>query len=102
MPPDADEGLGLPGAPPEPTAVHFMERPPEDHDAGTVQLLQSGGHDVEFLHPAVVCLVTGREDLLQVHALVAQAAALGIGRVVKVGRDGDQAALPGVLDRPRG
>jgi len=45
-----------------------------------------------------VHVAAARQQGFQVNALVAQAAALGIGRVVKVGTEGDQTALVPVLD----
>ena len=47
----------------------------------------------------VVNLFAGGDELPDVPALLPRAAALGIGRVVEVGRNGDPTALLGVLDR---
>ena len=85
-------------APPEPAAVHLVERPPEHHHPGLLQFLQASGQQVQFLHPAPVRFRVRLEQVLHVHALVAQPAALRVGRVVEVRADRDQAALLPIID----
>jgi hypothetical protein len=87
--------------PPEPVAVHLVKRPPQHHDARRLELQQALRNQIELLHPAFVRVRAFFEQVRDIDALVAQAAALGIGRVVHVGHDGHQTALPPVLDRRR-
>ena len=98
VPPDADEHGRVLATPPEPAAVHLVKRPPQDDDIGVLQFLESVGEDVEFLHPPRVGLAARRDDRLQIDALVAESAALWIGRVVKVRTDRHQPALAAVVD----
>ena len=70
-----------------------MEGPPQNHDMGRAQLLQAGRQQVQFAQPARVGWVVGVQQAGQIHAFVAQAAAVGVGRIVEMGADGDQAAL---------
>jgi hypothetical protein len=62
------------------------------------EYLQTGSDEVQFLHPARMRLPFRCEQSVQVNALVPLAAALGIGWIVKVGADADQAALVPIPD----
>jgi hypothetical protein len=92
-----DSGFWAP--PPEPPAVHLVERPPQDHHARRFELQQSVRDQIELLHPALVRVRPFLEQVRDIDAPVAQTAALGIGRIVHVGHDAHQAALLPILDR---
>ncbi len=79
-------------------AVHLVERPPEHHHAGGLQLLQARRELVELFHPPPVGVSVGLEQVRDLHARVAQTAAPRVGGIVEVGAHRDQSALPPVGD----
>ena len=87
--------------PPEPVAVHFMERAPQDHHAVALEFLQAGSHLVEFEHPAGVRFRVGRQQAVEVNVLVAQPAKRAVGcpgGIVKMRANGHQTALLPILN----
>ena len=88
-------------APPEPAAVHFVKRSPEHHHTRLLELLQTVGHTVEFVHPTNVRFGVGRKQGLKVNPRVAQPAPVLVcpGRVVKMRADRHQSALVPIRNR---
>ena len=97
--PYGDEGLGFLRAPPEPSTVHLVKRPPQHHHARILEFEQSVRYKIKFPNPALVRVRPFLEQVCDIDALVAQAAALGIGRIVHVRHNAHQPALLPVLDR---
>ena len=76
-----------------------MKGTPQHHHPGVLELLQTLGQLIEFVHPTNMRVGRGIEQGVKIKALVAQSAVrIRPGGVVKVRADSDQAALLPIPD----